>query len=128
MGATGKAKTGGRKKGTPNKRTQEFIEVLERRKFSPADALIDVYRKALKAFNSGAGKSFGDGPDMNFKYLEIANKAACDLMQYRFPKRKALEIDDARNNEAPKVLVLWADEDGNAEATAQAANSTPKAD
>lgn len=101
----GLPKTGGRRKGTPNKRTQEFIDVLQRRKFSPADALIDVYRKALRSYEAGHGSSSGDGPDMTFKYLEIAQKAASELMQYRFPKRKAIEHTGADGEPLVNTLV-----------------------
>ncbi len=138
MGTKGK-KTGGRKKGTPNKRTQEFIDVLERRKFSPADALVDIFRKASKQFHQydklvegvlEAARN-GDGiepsqvrglfdSDEKIQYLEIARKVATDLMQYRFPKRKAIEHTGAGGESLAKSFIdlmqdACRDEDGDSE-------------
>jgi hypothetical protein len=90
MAGPGKLKTGGRKRGTPNKKTQELLGLLEEKNFNPAEKLISVYRRAIKSFDNSKGSS-GQGPDMTFKYLEIAEKAASDLMQYVYPKRKAID-------------------------------------
>lgn len=80
----------GRKKGSLNRRTRELIEILEEKDFNPAEKLVFVFRKAMKTFQNSYPPS--EGPDMRFKYLEIAEKAASDLMQYVYPKRKAVDL------------------------------------
>lgn len=108
-----KPKTGGRKKGAPNKRTLDFIQVLEAMEFCPAVELIRTYRRAVRQYRLfenlvgrvekavegeepnelfaaiRAAKAFsGDAPT----YLSIAEHASKELMQYKFPKRKSIEL------------------------------------
>jgi hypothetical protein len=101
---SGKAKTGGRKKGTPNKITLDLIALLEEKGFNPAAKLVLVYRKAAKEwerheeiFDAIQSKriSFEMTPLTETKaptYLGIMEKAASELMQYVYPKRKAVEV------------------------------------
>jgi hypothetical protein len=106
----GSPKTGGRQKGTPNKRTREFEEILEESGFCPARALIRTYRKAWKHFEKAdivfdaILEAAGDGSPITpaqvnalarqdiLGYLKTAQAAAAELMAYRYPKRKAIEL------------------------------------
>lgn len=101
----GHKKSGGRKKGVPNKRTQAFLDILEEHGFCPVQALIKNYRLAMKEYRRSADvwdaieeKKSDIGlntptEDTGHTYLKIAQSAAADLMQYAHPKRKAIEID-----------------------------------
>lgn len=94
----------GRPKGSINKRSQNFYDVLERENFCPASALIEIYREAKKTYDNYAtiydaiveakdAKGLDASPveDKADKYLKIALDAAKDLASYSFPKLKAIE-------------------------------------
>lgn len=66
-------KTGGRQKGTPNKRTADLLERLG--DYNPLDALLAISQDE-------------DTP------LEIQVKINLDLMNYVYPKRKSVEFND----------------------------------
>jgi hypothetical protein len=78
-------KTGGRKKGTPNKKTQVAAEILEELGFCPIRKGVEMFERALEEFEE-------DRSDYRFKYLEIAHAEIKDLRQYVFPKRKAIDL------------------------------------
>jgi hypothetical protein len=120
----GRSKTGGRKKGTPNKRTVEFLEILEEENFCPTRALITSYRKAMKAYGAtdkaftalkeaetgeerlaalGLAAAITDQAPTN---LAIAQRAAAELMQYANPKRKAIEFKAPSNGDEKAGGVL----------------------
>lgn len=123
MAAKGQAKSGGRKKGTPNKSSIPLQSLAEELKVNPFEILL--------RFASGDWKSLGYEEEKKISYTNAgiefeeymitpelrvtAAKAACE---YLHPKRKAIEIDEKSSNKLPKVVVLWADEDGNADAQA----------
>ena len=79
----GKAKTGGRKKGTPNKRTKELAEVLGA--FDPAEKLVQIYNETDD--------------------LDLKAQICRDLLKYVYPQRKAVEMsaDVDINNEPFEV-------------------------
>lgn len=66
----GSTKTGGRLKGTPNRKTQFLSEILEARSFCIAEKLIDLL------------------PSLS---TEKQADILVDLMSYIYPKRKAIE-------------------------------------
>lgn len=66
-------KTGGRQKGTPNKKTVDLLERLGN--YNPLDALLAISQDE-------------DTP------LEIQVKINLDLMNYVYPKRKSVEFND----------------------------------
>ena len=66
-------KTGGRQKGTPNKKTADLLERLGN--YNPLDALLAISQNE-------------DTP------LEIQVKINLDLMNYVYPKRKSVEFND----------------------------------
>ncbi len=61
---------GGRKKGTPNKKTQDLLEMCEQKGVNPFEVLLDLCKNA----------------DPNIKM-----NAAKEVCQYILPKRKAIE-------------------------------------
>jgi hypothetical protein len=85
-------KCGGRKKGTPNKITFELIETLRAKGFDPAAELVQVHYEAMKLYRAKVkdNKGWGAGPA-----LDTACKAASDLMEYVYPKRKSVELTGA---------------------------------
>ena len=74
-------KTGGRKAGTPNKRTETLKELIEAefKGFNPIVELIKMYKK----------ESLED----NLKVAILK-----DIANYIYPKRKAIEDDIAEQN------------------------------
>lgn len=113
----GHSKTGGRQKGSPNKRTVELTELLEKKGFNPAEKLVYVYRKAIKEYKRAdqiadaiqkdllsrgiPADKVNHGPS----YLKIASDAAKELMQYVYPKRKAVEFSGPNGEPVPTVSV-----------------------
>lgn len=67
----GSVKTGGRKKGTPNKKTSELMQILG--SFNPVEKLKEIFARteddALQA------------------------KICLDLLKYIYPQRKAIEMN-----------------------------------
>ncbi len=67
-------KSGGRKKGTPNKKTKEIIDKLEELNCDPIEGMASIARIA---------KTMGD--------FSLAGSMYKELAQYVYPKRKAVE-------------------------------------
>lgn len=124
-------KTGGRKPGTPNKRTQDLTEILDEKGFCPAAELVRTYRRASRHFKiyDDLLKRMvlaieGEDADEIFRavktassfaedapaYLTIAEHAAKELMQYKFPKRKAIELTGKDGGPLDPYLRMTSDE------------------
>lgn len=84
----GKPKTGGRKPGTPNKKTQELLEVLQAHDFNPGEELIWCYTQAQRIASLRLRKGNLAGALLA---IEKAGHIAGDLAQYVFPRKKAIE-------------------------------------
>ena len=90
---------GGRSKGTPNKRTRELSQILESMGCDPALALARVVMDQ----NMGSGQPYeqeryskdGQKYTVNGYEPEIKVAAARELIQYLYPKRKAIEHSGA---------------------------------
>lgn len=83
----------GRKKGTPNKRTLVFRDLMDQVQFKPTEALIELLKTSAE--------------------LKDRDKAfiLLDLIQYEFPKRKAVELGDPNDPDRPRTFVIqWGDE------------------
>lgn len=85
----GKEKTGGRQKGTPNKRTAELQEILGN--FNPAEKLMELYNKPTTKD-------------------DLKAMICKELMKYVYPQRKAVDTNITGggfiveiNNEAVEV-------------------------
>jgi hypothetical protein len=78
----------GRKKGTPNKATQDFKALLRDNNFSPGQALIDCYNAAIELYDKRhKHKNFMAAVDA----LKLAAKTADSIAQYTYPRLKAIE-------------------------------------
>lgn len=112
---------GGRQVGSLNKRSKDFISVLEKHNFCPATALVECYRDAKRVYDSYGiiydaiveakeeqcrEKGYQAVPpeDNAHKYLKIAADIAKDLSGYAYPKLKAIEQtkDDALAGMSPE--------------------------
>lgn len=67
---TPKPENSGRKKGTPNKKTKELIEILG--SFNPAEKLMEIYN--------------------NTEDEQLKASICKDLLKYVYPQRKAVEM------------------------------------
>jgi len=68
-------KTGGRPKGTPNRKTLELAELLESLDCDPIAGMVGI----------------ANDPEAS---LELRGRMFAELAQYRYPKRKAVEMCD----------------------------------
>ena len=75
-------KTGGRKKGTPNKKTTELMELLG--DYNPVTRLIEIAK------------------DENTP-LDMQVKINLDLMPYIYPKRKSIDMN---TDDMPEVKIF----------------------
>jgi len=85
-------KTGGRKAGTPNRKTQEITELLEPLGHNPIEAMVQI------------------ATDPNAS-LELRGRMNAELAQYVYPKRKAVEVaGDQANPQIPnKIRIVIVD-------------------
>jgi len=74
-------KTGGRSKGTKNKRTQEVIDILNRLDCSPIEGLANIATISMEREN-----------------YALAGNMYKELSQYIFPKRRAIEVSAEVNS------------------------------
>lgn len=70
-------KTGGRKKGTPNKKTLEFAAELEKLDFNAVQKAVELYHNTDE-----------DGVKANI---------LTNFFKYLYPQRKAIDVDYAEN-------------------------------
>ena len=91
-------KTGGREKNTPNKRTQNLLELIEvnHKGFNPVLELIEI------------SKSANIDVDLRVSILK-------DLTPYLYPKRKAIELELENENfdNVMKICFVHTDKNGN---------------
>lgn len=69
-------KTGGRRAGTPNKKTKELVELMG--DYSPLEALLEIAQDSRTP-------------------LDVKVKVNLDLMNYIYPKRKSIETKEQLN-------------------------------
>ena len=88
---SGLPKTGGRKKGTPNKRTLALMDQLELLAFNPVDELAKIVRtqEPLDA--------------------KVRADICLELISYLFPKRKAIEAEVADPTQDITYESEWGD-------------------
>src|SRR6516162_1107204 len=79
-------KTGGRKAGTPNRKSREISELLEPLGHNPVEAMVHI----------------ATDPEAS---LELRGRMNSELAQYVYPKRKAVEVAGDQN--APLYTGLW---------------------
>lgn len=83
----GKSKTGGRLRGTPNRRTQNLVELLNELNYSPVADLIEY------SIMAKANVSASDDPLIKSSWVKIGVSCAAGLLPYVYPKRKPVETD-----------------------------------
>lgn len=81
-------KTGGRKKGTPNKATKEVQERLEAMNCDPIEGLAAIAKETRQQANKATD------PVEKIQFLGIAYRCYKELACYVAPKRKAIEHTD----------------------------------
>jgi len=86
-------KTGGRTKGTPNKKTQLVQQQMEDLGFDPIESMIEICNQAMT--------------DKNYV---LAGQMAKELAQYVYPKRKAVEHTSGEPIELPKITINITDD------------------
>lgn len=79
----------GRPKGSLNKRTQEFLDILNDNGFEPAQSAIDCYDKAIENYQECCKKPHGK--NLAAKFLKMATDIALDLCSYSYAKIKSIE-------------------------------------
>ena len=99
-------KTGGRKKGTPNKITKDLIQTLLDHDYDPLKEIIKIVNKEkptaeqLSEYRSCLELSGFDEEKIEEEILELCNvhlsvkeklKVHLQLLDYIYPKRKAIE-------------------------------------
>jgi hypothetical protein len=93
-------KYGGRQPGTPNKRTQELKDRIEALGCDPVAAMVQIGEEAM---HSG---------DHN-----LAFSVYKELMQYMYPKRKAIEVQATVEAEPMPIKVIGVSADNLYEAS-----------
>lgn len=83
--AKGNKYSSGRPKGSLGKKTIGFQETLKAHGYNVAEALLDIYTKAIQIFNEGRDEDRLGG-------LKIAGDMAKEIASYTMPKPKAIEI------------------------------------
>lgn len=100
---------GGRPKGSISKRTLDLMSELEVRHFNVVDEKLRVYRAAmdgaeefkdfyarllekLEGLSGLEGRVTINIRDPRADFLKVAESSISDLMQYVFPRRKAIEL------------------------------------
>jgi len=87
-------RTGGRKKGTPNKKTLEIQERINALDYDPITTMVKVSQQAMA--------------DENYA---LAGQMAKELAQYVYPKRKAIEHTSEEGAvEMPKIIINITDD------------------
>lgn len=79
-------KTGGRKKGTPNKKTQSIQDKLDKHGCDPIEGMAKIAKQAM------------DEGDMS-----LALSAYKEIAQYIVPKRKAIELSNEEGKEPLRI-------------------------
>lgn len=75
----------GRPRGSLNQRSLDYAETLAKHNFSPAAALLDVFKRAMSDYESA-------DPDKKAPFLNIAMSAADKMQPYVYPKLSSIEI------------------------------------
>ncbi len=77
----------GRKKGTPNKRSQKVEEILDGLGFCALSEMFKMWNQEVVRVKDATGR------DLGYEGITEASKVKllCEIAQYQFPKRKAIE-------------------------------------
>ena len=81
----------GKAKGTPNKKTKEFMLMLEERGFDPGQAYVDLYFEQMKLFEEFRKLHKTRNLPTAAGFLADASVTLNNICQYVYPKKKAIE-------------------------------------
>jgi hypothetical protein len=98
VAAKGQPKSGGRKKGTPNKATADVAEKL---KALGVDSISGMARIAQKAEEDATQ---ADKLKDRLECRKLAGNMYAELAQYEFPKRKAVELGAGEGQKVTLVI------------------------
>lgn len=93
---------GGSKKGAAHKMSLTVRTILEERGIDLVDMQLEVYRKAMQAFDSHRGDT--EKSDAGPAYLAICNQAIGTMAKYAFPTMTAIKLEDADRAVNDKVI------------------------
>lgn len=85
-----------------NKVSMAMRQILEARGIDLIEMQMQVYRKAMDAFDNERGN--GDKSDAGPAYLNVCNTAIGTLAKYAFPTMSAIKLEDLNNNVNTKVI------------------------
>ncbi len=88
----GTPKTGGRKAGTPNKRTQDLQDRLSELECDPIEGMVNI---------ASTAKTDGN--------LMLAGQMYKELAQYVYPKRRASDTPEEPLDEVTNVTIRYVD-------------------
>ena len=80
----------GRGKGTPNKKTVEFMQMLEEKGFDPGAAYVELFQKQMQLYEEKRKQN----PKHKISQGVLLNQASQTLnniCQYVYPRKKAVE-------------------------------------
>lgn len=80
----------GRKPGTPNKKTKEFMLMLEEKGFDPGEAYVELYHKQMELYELRRKKN-PKNISGACAVLADAGISLNNICQYVYPKKKAIE-------------------------------------
>lgn len=86
----------------PNKLSLAMRHILEERGIDLVKMQIDVYTKAMDAFDNHRGEN--EKSDAGPAYLGICNQAIATLARYAYPTMSAIKIEDLDNAVNDKVI------------------------
>ena len=82
-------KNAGRKKGSPNKRSWDLVETLEKLGFDPLAKLVQLTLDGEVDYKENRHNEMGP------MYYATTVKACTEMLSYVYPKRKAIDITSA---------------------------------
>ena len=111
MAAKDGSKTGGRKKGTPNKRTQDLLDKAREIGRDPFETLLLFSNGDWEALGYSEEKYLASSNEHGdfYKYtIDPSVRASCAerACQYIHPKRKAIEITGKDGEDLQQVVIM----------------------
>ncbi len=86
----------------PNKASLALRHILEERGIDLVRLQIEVYTKAMNAFDKERG--LGEKGDSGPAYLGVCNQAIATLARYTYPTMSAIKLEDLNNAINDKVI------------------------
>lgn len=89
-------------KTRPHKLSMAMRAILDARGIDLVKMQIDVYTKAMAAFDSHRGDN--EKSDAGSSYLGICNQAISTLAKYAYPTMTAIKLEDLDNSVNDKII------------------------